>query len=171
LHPNHSHSPPLFGPNGENGGPGFESNTFNLTESNIESSATLKEQHPHHHQRNATTAPVNPWDIGMSAYRDFFGVLPTQPRVPQRIEPKDVIVKNEDLTKIRKKFQLLADNAVRQIKSSGKSSPHPFSLLSIMCLTVPILLDCLLLSRLSARCDHGEWQESSTNRRTSSTHL
>lgn len=30
-----------------------------------------------------------------------------------------MIVKNEDLTKIRKKFQLLADNAVRQIKSSG----------------------------------------------------
>lgn len=66
--------------------------------------------------------PISPYAShpGMSASRNFFGALPGLPIVPDRIEAKDVIVKGESLSRIRKKFQLLAENAVKHIEGTGK---------------------------------------------------
>jgi hypothetical protein len=58
--------------------------------------------------------------LGLSASRDFFGSLPGKPAMPRRIEAKDVIIPNEDISRIRKKFQLMGENAINQIKQSGK---------------------------------------------------
>jgi len=58
---------------------------------------------------------------GLSATYDFFAHLPHVPGLPQRIEAKDAIARGEDLTTIRKKFQVLAEEAAAKIKYSGKS--------------------------------------------------
>ena len=50
--------------------------------------------------------------------QDFFGRLPAQPVIPLRIEPRDVIVEGEDLTRIRNKFKEMADEAQRNSKGS-----------------------------------------------------
>lgn len=94
----------------------IESNTLTNSESHLDFTGTMNDVMI----GRASSAPVSPWNHGMSASRDFFGRLPIQPNVPRRIEPKDVIIVNESMSKIRKKFQLLGENAVRSIQQSGK---------------------------------------------------
>jgi hypothetical protein len=99
------------------------SNSISLlkTESNTLSNVNNNEQDEIGDRRLLKSAPVSPFNHGMSATRDFFGILPVKPDLPHRIEARDVIVPNEPISKIRKKFQILGENAVNQIKQSGKS--------------------------------------------------
>lgn len=77
-------------------------------------------------------AMIEPWDHGLSAYRDFFQVLPHCPGMPARIEPQDVIHGNEDLDKIREKFQAIAAAAVKKIHNKGMSFVRSFYFLYLI---------------------------------------
>jgi hypothetical protein len=104
---------------------GLEGSTSIYLESNSLSQSDTKlnlggDPSNENHGLTMKSAPGSPYHT-TSASRDFFGNLPSKPHLPQRIEPKDVIVKDESMSRIRKKFQLLAENAVKQIESSGKN--------------------------------------------------
>lgn len=60
----------------------------------------------------------------VSEYRDFFSKLSNPPKMPIRLEPKDIIVPNEDISKIRKKFKVLAEEALAQAAKEDVGLRH-----------------------------------------------
>lgn len=59
--------------------------------------------------------------------QEFFSAIGGKPVIPKRIEPKDVITPQEDLTRIRDKFKQMADTAL----SNGQGTLALFLLLCI----------------------------------------
>eukprot|EP01038_Epipyxis_sp_PR26KG_P003993 gene3993-5718_t len=58
-------------------------------------------------------------DTGYSVKKDLFDKLKDKPVVPRRIEPGDVIKKNEELSAMRQRYQLLARDAVAELSKKG----------------------------------------------------
>jgi hypothetical protein len=144
----HVKSPVMFSNGGLEGSTSIylESNSLSQSDTKLQISGDPSNENNGLTMKSAPTSPYHTTS-GMSASRDFFGNLPSKPHLPQRIEPKDVIVKDESMSRIRKKFQLIAENAVKQIESSGKNCVGSR------------FLGCIIFTLLLFRYGNSEWEE------------
>ena len=80
-------------------------NVPSVTSSSVAQTSQTSSYPPRQYRRNEED------ELVFANSQAFFNSLPAQPVVPLRIEPKDVIVPMEDLTRIRQKFQTMAETA------------------------------------------------------------
>lgn len=96
-------------------------NTQSESKSNHYQTQSLSPKHNPTHENDASIDEDDDYQP-INTNKDFFGKLPPKPYVPLRIEAKDVIKVGEDLNVIRKKFQDIAQNAIKQSGHDGKNT-------------------------------------------------